>query len=74
MEFVQMSKYRQEKTLKEQESINDNLSIANNVALTLWDIYSKDALSNYLGYWKPVENEDEEEEEEEEEESEQQED
>ena len=67
-----MSKYRQEKTLKEHERITENLNSANNVALLLYDIYSKDALENYLGFWRPntwegSEWEDEEEEEEEEE-------
>lgn len=47
-----MSKYRQDKTLKEQEQITENLNTANNVALTLYDIYSKEALENYLGFWR----------------------
>mmetsp|Transcript_35081 Transcript_35081/g.46165 ORF Transcript_35081/g.46165 Transcript_35081/m.46165 type:complete len:118 (+) Transcript_35081:239-592(+) len=30
----------------------ESLNIANNVALTLYDIYSRDALENYLGFWR----------------------
>lgn len=41
------------------------MTTANNVAITLFDIYSKDALENYLGYWKAPENYYEEDEEEE---------
>lgn len=41
------------------------MTTANNVAITLFDIYSKDALENYLGYWKAPENYYEEEDEEE---------
>lgn len=48
-----MSKYRQKKTLKEHERITDNLNQANNVALILNNIYSMDALENYLGFWRP---------------------
>lgn len=51
-EFAKMSKYRQDKTLKEQELVTENLNTANNVALTLYDIYSKEALENYLGFWR----------------------
>lgn len=47
-----MSKYRQEKTLDDQDRTNENLTTANNVALTLYDIYSRDALENYLGFWR----------------------
>jgi len=47
-----MSKYRQEKTMDEQERTNDHLTEANNIALTLYDIYSRDALENYLGFWR----------------------
>ena len=61
-----MSKYRQDKTLKEQEKITENLDISNNVGITLHDIYSTEALENYLGFWKAYDDMEEEGEEEEE--------
>ena len=59
LEFGRMSKYRQEKTIYEQELTNEHLTEANNIALTLYDIYSRDALENYLGFWRaPQESQD----------------
>ena len=58
-----MSKYRQDKTIAEQDRITDNLNVANNVAIILYDIYSRDALENYMGFWRAADAEDEESEE-----------
>ena len=44
------------------------MNTANNVALTLYDIYCHDALENYLGFWKVAEDDEFEDDEEEEEE------
>lgn len=46
----------------EQEVISDIMNSANNVALVLYDIYTTDALENYLGFWRaPLDDEPEEE-------------
>jgi len=63
-----MSKHRQEKAKREQERVTENLNTANNLALTLYDIYTRDALENYLGFWRPPESQDDWESDEEEEE------
>lgn len=47
-----MSDYRKGKVRVEQEVITDIMSSANNVAILLYDIYTTDALENYLGFWR----------------------
>ena len=49
--FSKLSKHRKDKILDKQKEITDNLNDANNVAITLHDMYSKYGLENYLGFY-----------------------